>query len=82
MAPSTRIPDDCPAWLAQWIGRNDERLSNIETSLVHLVKRKAQKGNPETGAKNNDKVTFKWLVEKIVVPAMLLGAGYYIGRGG
>ena len=79
--PNTRIPDDCPAWLAQWIGRNDERLSNIENSLVHLVKRKAQNSNPRTEDKNSDKVTFKWLVEKLAVPAMFLAAGY-IARGG
>ena len=80
MTPSTRIPEDCPAWLAQWIGRNDERLSNIENSLVHLVKRRAPKNNPE--AKNSDKITFKWLVEKLAVPAMFMLAGYLVAHGG
>jgi len=79
MLPNTQIPEDCPAWLAQWIGKNDERLSNIEETLVRLVKRSIPKENPEA---KEHQVTFKWLVEKVVVPAMLLVAGYFIGRGG
>jgi len=84
-----KIPEDCPAWIAHWIGINDQRLESIEntlgrfeTTLVRLVKRGASKNNSNPKTKDSDKVTFKWLVEKIVVPAMLLGAGYYIGRGG
>lgn len=81
MAASTQIPDNCPAWLAQWIGKNDERLANIEKSLIRLVKRRAYKENPESSTKGNQ-VTFKWLVEKLLVPAMFMAAGYFLGGGG
>ena len=89
MTSNIQFPEDCPAWLAGWISRADERLGNIETTLerfettlVRLVKRGVSKNNDNPKTKDSDKVTFKWLVEKVVVPAMLLGAGYYIGRGG
>jgi len=89
MPPNTQLPEDCPAWLAQWIGKNDERLDNIETTLgrfektlVRLVKRtRVPKENPPPKAKKADPVTFKWLVEELVVPGLFLAAGYLIGRG-
>lgn len=67
----TKIPEDCPAWLAQWIGRSDQRLYNIEKTLKRLAH-----NNPQ------GKITFKWLVEKLAVPAMFLLAGYAIAQGG
>ena len=76
----TKIPSNCPAWLAQWIGKNDERLYNIEQTLIRLVKRTnnpAPANNPES-KKKSDPITFKWLVEKLVVPAMFMLAGYLI----
>lgn len=82
---ATKIPANCPAWLAQWIGKNDERLYNIEKTLLRLVKRSnspihtnspAPANNPEL--KKSDPITFKWLVEKIAVPAMFMAAGYLI----
>ena len=77
----TKIPENCPAWLAQWIGKNDERLCNIEKTLLRLVKRTSSnnsivKNNPDP--KKSDPITFKWLVEKLGVPAMFLLAGYLI----
>lgn len=77
----TKIPSNCPAWLAQWIGKNDERLYNIEQTLIRLVKRTTSnnsvaKNNPES--KKSDPITFKWLVEKLVVPTMFMLAGYLI----
>lgn len=79
MIADIQIPEECPVWLAMWISKSDERLSNIEESLVHLVKRRAPKNNP--GGKNSDKVTFKWLVEKLAVPAMFMLAGYLVAHG-
>ena len=71
MPPNTQLPEDCPAWLAQWIGKNDERLRNIEKTLKTLAH-----DNPR------GKITFKWVVEKLAVPGMFLLAGYLIARGG
>ena len=89
MPPNTQLPEDCPAWLAQWIGKNDERLHNIEetlgrfeTTLVRLAKRSAQKVNPAPKSNDSNKITFKWVVEKLAVPGMFLLAGYLIARGG
>jgi len=79
MVGSTRIPEDCPAWLAQWIGKSDQRLENIEKSLVRLVKRNV--GSKENPPKDNQ-LTFKWVVEKLVVPAGFVLAGYLFARGG
>jgi len=79
MANDTQIPDNCPAWLAQWIGKNDERLLNIEECLVRLVRRSSSKANPVK--ENSNKITFKWLVEELMVPAMFMAAGYLL-RGG
>jgi len=81
MGNDTQIPDTCPAWLAQWIGKNDERLHNIEKCLVRLVKRSSSKENPEK--KDSNKITFRWLVEELMVPAMFVAAGYLLrGKGG
>ena len=84
MLPDTKIPENCPAWLAQWIGKSDTRLGNIEKTLVHFVKLKAGKhnSNPESEDKDSDKVTFKWLAETFLVPAMFLLTGYLIARSG
>lgn len=81
----TKIPANCPAWLAQWIGKNDERLYNIEQTLIRLVKRSvpnsssAPKNNPGS-KKKADPITFKWLVERLIVPAMFVAAGYLLAR--
>lgn len=78
MPPDTQIPENCPAWLAQWIGKNDERLHNIEETLIRLVKRSIPKGNPIS---EDNKITFKWLVEKLLVPAMFMIAGFLVAGG-
>lgn len=84
MPPDTKIPENCPAWLAQWIGKSDTRLGNIEKTLGKLWERGSKKNNPEPKPRpeESDKVTFKWLVEKLAVPGMFLLAGYLIARGG
>jgi len=78
MADNTQIPEDCPAWLAQWIGKSDERLGNIEQTLIRLVKRTAGSNTEEDPPRS---VTFKWLAEKFLVPAMFLLSGYLIAHG-
>lgn len=83
-----KIPEDCPAWLAHWIGTNDQRLASIEatlgrfeTTLVRLVKRGVSQNNSNPKKKDSDKVTFKWLIEKMLVPAVFMLAGYLFSRG-
>lgn len=78
MPPDTQIPKNCPAWLAQWIGQSDQRLCNIEKTLVRLVKRSVPKDNPTS---KENQVTFKWLIEKLLVPIMFVLAGYLVAGG-
>lgn len=71
MVSNIQIPEDCPVWLAMWISQSDQRLGNIEKTLQRLAY-----NNP------HGKITFKWLVEKLIVPAGFVLAGYLIAQGG
>ena len=73
----SRIPTKAPAWLANWIGRTDERLNNTEMTLTSVnskldtvLARLPLPGNP--GPKGNS-VTHKWLSEKFWVPLVFAG---------
>jgi len=79
----SRIPTKAPAWLANWIGRTDERLNNTEMTLTSVnskldtvLARLPAPSNP--GGKANS-VTHKWLSERVTIPLILGGYTILLG---
>lgn len=72
------IPDDCPAWLAHFIGVTNTELKGVKNHLGQIDgKLDTLLSNSGTKSKLPEvvsNVTFKWLLEKVALP-LLLGGG-------
>ena len=79
------IPEECPEYLAHFMRSTGTRLFDIEEKLDRLIDgpNPKKKGSGKAVVKSDDgkAITFKWLVEKLLVPAMWIAAGYVL-RGG
>ena len=86
------LPSNAPAWLANWIGRSDERFKNIETAQAGMVENQTHMNekldlvlarlpapsNPTAGMRANG-VTHKWLSEKLWLPLLLAAVTFLLG---
>lgn len=71
-------PDDVSPWLAYYIGQIHNSVKTIGTNQTNILKRlgiveKKIEGNNKSN--NPSGVTFKWLMEKLALPILMLGAG-------
>lgn len=64
----TALPEDCPAWLAKWIGGMDEWQDGVDGKLDRILKNKATVTNVTN---NPGVVTWKGLAGKILIPLLL-----------
>ncbi len=72
----SKPPDDVSPWLAYYIGQIHNAVKNISKNQDGILKRlttlekNGKKSNPNPSA-----VTFKWLLEKLALPIIMLVAG-------
>ena len=80
-------PDDVSPWLAYYIGQIHSTVKTIQTNVATLtinqtgilarmgaVEKKIAVNNKPNNP-NSSTVTFKWLMEKLALPVIMLGIG-------
>ncbi len=61
------LPEDCPAWLAKWIGGMNEWQEGVDNKLDRILRN----GAKNVSNVNPGNVTWKELAGKILIPLLL-----------